>query len=369
MKIVCSKQKLTEGINIVSKAVPSNTTMPLLQCILIRAENGEIRFTANDMELGIETVIEGKIETAGMVAVDSKKFSELIRKLPDDDITIETDKEFILSFSCVSIRTNPTLIGLCGDDYTFLPNPDRLEEVSVSMFGFKEMISKTMFSVGNSDINKTLSGANVVIKGDLLRMKTLDGHRVSIRNLKLKESYSDHDVIIPAKTLTEISKIIPAETEKDIKIIFSESHVIFEFENTIVVSRLIDGKFIDVEKMISNAYDTKVKIDRKRLADCIDRSMFYSKEGNKKPIVINITDTELELTIKSADGGLEENIDIEKEGKDVRIGFNPKFVFEALRVIDDEEISLYLVNSRSPLYIRDEEDNYIYMILPINLNE
>ena len=103
--------------------------------------------------------------------------------------------------------------------------------------------------------------------------------------------------------------------------------------------------------------------------DCIDRSMFYSKEGNKKPIVISITDNDLELTIRSSDGGLDELMDIEKEGKDVRIGFNPRFVYEALRVIDDEEVNLYFVNSRSPLYIRDEEDNYIYMILPINLNE
>jgi len=369
MKITCSKQKLSEGINIVSKIVPTNTTMQLLQCILIRAENGEIRFTANDMEIGIETVIEGTIETAGMVAVDAKKFSELIRILPDDDITIETDRDFILNFSCASFRSNPTLVGVNGDDYTFLPDPDRIEEVAVSMYGFKDVISKIMFSVGSGDINKTLSGANVVIKGDQLRMKTLDGHRVSIRNMKLKESYSDVDVIIPAKTLNEINRILPAETEKDIRISFCESHAIFEFEKTVVVSSLIDGQFIDVERMITKDYDTKVKINRKRLMDCIVRSMFYSKEGNKKPIVINISDNELELTIRSSDGGLEEVIEIEKEGKDIRIGFNPRFVFEALRVIEDEDVELYFVNSRSPLYIRDEAENYIYMILPINLNE
>ena len=369
MKIICSKQKLSEGINIVSKIVPSNTTMTLLQCILIRAENGEIRFTANDMEIGIETVIEGTIEIAGMVAVDAKKFAEMVRNLPDDDITIETDRDFILSFSCKSIRSNMTIVGVNGDEYTFLPDPDRIGEIAVSMYAFKDMISKTMFSVGSSEINKTLTGANVVVKGDQLRMKTLDGHRVSIRNLKLKESYPDFNVIIPSKTLNEVNRILPAETEKEINIAFCETHAIFEFEKTVVVSALISGQFIDVERMITKEYDTKVKINRKRLMECITRSMFYSKEGNKKPIVINISDMELELTIRSSDGNLDEVIDIEKEGKDVRIGFNPRFVFEALRVIEDEEVMLYLVNSRSPLYIRDDEEKYIYMILPINLNE
>lgn len=369
MKIVCSKQKLSEGINIVSKIVPSNTTMTLLQCILIRAEGGEIRFTANDMEIGIETVVEGTIETAGMVAVDAKKFAEMVRILPDDDITIETDRDFILNFSCSSIRSKMTIVGVNGDEYTFLPDPERLEEIAVSMYSFKEMISRTSFSVGNSDINKTLTGANLVVKGDRLRMKTLDGHRVSIRNLTLKESYSDIDVIIPSKALNEVNRILPPETEKDIRIAFCESHAIFEFEKTIVVSALISGQFIDVERMITKDYETKVKINRKRLSECIVRSMFYSKEGNKKPIVINISDSELELTIRSTDGNLDEVMDIEKEGKDIRIGFNPKFIFDVLRVIEDEEVSLYLINSRSPLYIRDDDENYIYMILPINLNE
>lgn len=367
MKIVCSKQNLLNGLNIVSKAIPTNTTMSILECILIQAGNGKIKLTANDMDLGIETITEGKIEIAGTIAINARMLIDSVRKMPDDaDICIESDKNFNVSISCGKIILN--ILGKSGDDFTYLPNIDKADPISVSTMTFKDVIRQTIFSIGNSDINKIMSGVDVIIKNDQMRITTLDGHRISIRKVQLKNIYSEQEIIIPGKTLNEISKIIPSDAEKEIDIYMSDAHVLFEFDNTIVVSRLIEGNYINVDKMMSSAYETKITINKKALYDCIDRSMLFSKEGNKKPIVIEVKKDILELKVNSPLGSLDEEIDIVKQGKDIVIGFNPKFILDALRVIDEDEVDMYMVNPRSPLYIKDENEKYVYMILPINLS-
>ena len=153
-----------------------------------------------------------------------------------------------------------------------------------------------------------------------------------------------------------------------VEISYTNNHIVFEFDNTIVVSRLIEGEYFKIDQMLSSDYDTKVRINKKELLSCIDRATLLVKEGDKKPIIINIGDELMELKIKSQIGSMNEEIMITKEGKDLLIGFNPKFLIDALRVIDDEEISIYLVNPKAPCFIRNEEESYIYLILPVNFN-
>ncbi|MBR1471000.1 MAG: DNA polymerase III subunit beta [Lachnospiraceae bacterium] len=366
MKIICSQQELLNGVNIVSKAVSDNTTMALLKCILIQAGNGEIRLTANDMDLGIETVISGQIEIAGMAAIDAKDFLAVIRKLDNSDITIETDDNFNMTITCNKRKIN--LLGKSGDEFTFLPKVEKKDNVQISMFAIKDIIRQTIFSIGNSDINKVMSGVHMVIKNDQLRVTTLDGHRISIRKVQLKSIYEEQEVIIPGKALNELSKILPADADKEISIYFSDAHVSFEFDKTIVVSRLIDGQYINVDKMMSSDYKTKVKVNKAEIIKSVDLSMLFSKEGNKKPLVVDIRDDVMELKCNAPLGSLDDFIEIQKQGDDILIGFNPKFVMDALRAIDEDEIDMYFINPRSPLYIKDENEKYVYMILPINLS-
>ncbi len=135
-----------------------------------------------------------------------------------------------------------------------------------------------------------------------------------------------------------------------------------------LVSRLIEGEYFKIEQMLSSDYETKIRINKRDLFDCIDRASLLVKEGDKKPIIMNITDTSMELKMNSFIGSMKEDIDIEKEGKDILIGFNPKFFIEALRVIDEEEIIIYMVNPKAPCFIKDENGSYIYLILPVNFN-
>jgi len=366
MKLICSKSNLLHGINTVSKAVPTRTTMAILECILIDASTNEIKLTANDMELGIETIIEGEIIERGVIALDAKIFSEMVRNFDDSDVTIETDASFKTVITCE--KAEFTIVGKSGDDFSYIPYIERKECISISQFTLKEVIRQTIFSIADNDNNKLMTGELFEINENKLKVVSLDGHRISIRNIELKESYNHKKVVVPGKTLQEVSKILPGSVEDDVYIYLADNHIIFEFDKTTVVSRLIEGEYFRIEQMLSSAYETKVKINKRELLGSIGRATLLVKEGDKKPIIMNIEDGNLELKINSFIGSMNENIDISKEGKDILIGFNPKFFIDALRVIDEEEVTLYMVNPKAPCFIKDDEGKFIYLILPVNFN-
>mgnify|MGYP000787783258 FL=1 len=366
MRIICKKSNLVKGVSIVSKAVPSKTTMPILECILIDATTDVIKLTANDMELGIETTIDGIIDSRGIIALNAKIFSEIVRKLPDNDVVIETESDNQAIITCEKAKFN--IAAQSGDDFSYLPAIEREDFITISEFTLKEVVRQTIFSIADNDTNKMMTGELFEIEDNILKVVSLDGHRISIRKIELKDSYAPKKVIVPGKTLQEISKIIGGEAEADVDISFTKNHIVFEFDRTIVVSRLIEGEYFRIDQMLSSDYETKVKINKRELLECIDRATLLIKEGDKKPLIIDIRDESMEFKIKSQVGSMDEDIMCIKEGKDLLIGFNPKFLIEALRVIEDEEVDLYFMNAKAPCFIKDEAQSYIYLILPVNFN-
>ena len=366
MKIICTKSNLAKGVGIVSKAVPSKTTMPILECILIDATASMIKLTANDMELGIETIIEGDIVQPGMIALDAKIFSEIVRKLPDSEIVITTDDNDQTLITCEKAKFQ--IAGKSGSDFAYLPYIEKNESILVLQYTLKEVIRQTIFSIADTESNKLMTGELFEVEDHILKVVSLDGHRISIRKIELKASYDHKKVVVPGKTLMEISKILSGDAESEVQIYFAENHIVFEFDQTVVVSRLIEGEYFRIEQMLSSHYETKVHINKKELLNCIDRATLLVKEGDKRPIIIQIGDDTMELKIQSQLGSMDEEIFITKEGKDLLIGFNPKFLIDALRVIDDEEVTLYFMNSKAPCFIKDEKETYVYLILPVNFN-
>ena len=269
-------------------------------------------------------------------------------------------------FTCEKAKFN--ISGKSGEDFSYLPYIEKKDCITLSEFTLKEVIRQTIFSISDMDSNKLMSGELFEVDQNILKVVSLDGHRISIRKIELKESYEPRKVVVPGKTLQEISKILSGETESEVTIYFTNNHIVFEFSNTVVVSRLIEGEYFRIDQMLSNDYETKVRINKKELLSCIDRATLLVKEGDKKPIIINITDESMQLKIQSQIGSMNEEIMITKDGKDLLIGFNPKFLIDALRVIDDEEVSLYFMNAKAPCFIKDEEQSYIYLILPVNFN-
>lgn len=193
MKLIVSKGNLLRGVNIVSKAVPTRTTMAILECILIDASTNEIKLMANDMELGIETRIEGVVEERGVIALDAKIFSEIVRKLPDSDVTIETDASFKTIISCEKSKFN--IVGKSGDDFSYIPYIEKNESIVISQFTLKEVIQQTIFSIADNDNNKLMTGELFEINENELKVVSLDGHRISIRNIELKNNY-DHKKLL-----------------------------------------------------------------------------------------------------------------------------------------------------------------------------
>ena len=174
--------------------------------------------------------------------------------------------------------------------------------------------------------------------------------------------------MVPGKTLNEISKILSGEMDDVVSIFFTNNHILFEFDQTMVVSRLIEGEYFRIDQMLNSDYDTKLTVNKKEMLSCIDRTTMLIKDSDKKPIIIGITDHSMEVKLNSAYGSMKEELAIDKRGKDIMIGFNPKFLIDALRVIDDEMINIYMINPKAPCFIRNDEGTYIYLILPVNFN-
>lgn len=367
MKISCIKSNLLQGINIVSKAVSTKTAHPILSCIFIEAYNGTIKLTANDMEIGIETYVDGTVIDDGKIAIEAKLFSDIIRKLPDSEVIMETNDDMKTTIICEKAKF--AISGKSGDDFSSLPSVAKNKCITISQFILREIINQTIFSISDNENNKLMTGELFEVTNNKLSVVSLDGHRISIRNVELKGENNDVKVVVPGKALSDISKIINGGVDDEVNIYFTENHILFEFDQTKVVSRLIEGEYFRISHMLSVDYQIKIQINKREFLNCIDRASLLIKESDKKPIILKIENDLLHLKIDSLMGSMNEEIDIQKEGNNLTIGFNPKFLMDAIRVIDDEIINIYMNNTKSPCIIKDEENTYTYLILPMGINE
>lgn len=366
LHIMTNKTDFLTGINIALRAVPQKTTMPILQCIVLEAKDGVLKLISNNMDLGIETVVNAEVKEEGSIALDAKLFSEIVRKLPDNIVTIKTDENYNAEITCE--RSKFKIAGQSTAEFSFLPEYEKGTPLVLDQFTLKEVIRQTVFAISDIETNKLMTGEQFFIHDRECKITALDGHRIAIRKIELSEVFADTNVVVPGKTLQEISKILMGDVEDKVSIYFLENHILFEFDHTIVLSRLIEGDYYKIDQMLSSDYETKVTISNKELIASIDRGTLLIRESDKKPVIIQITDEKLEIQIQSSMGSMNDEIAIEKEGKDLIIGFNPRLLLDALKVIEDEQIDVYLINSKSPCFIRNEEQSYIYLILPINFN-
>lgn len=366
MKLLFQQSELLKSVNISMKAVSSRSTLPILECILIDATANEIKLLSNDTELAIETIVPGEILEKGTIAIEAKTFSEIIRRLPNSQVTLETDEKSIVHIRCEKAKFD--IPGRSGDDFTALPIVERESSISITQFSLKQIINQTIFSIATNENNKLMTGELFEIRNNQLRVVSLDGHRIAIRNLALKDECPDQKVVVPGKTLNEISRILDGGTEDLVTLSFSKNHMIFEFGVTTVVTRLIDGEYFNISQMLSNDYETKIKVNKNELISCINRASLLVRESDKMPVVINLSEGTLDLSIDTSMGSMDEQLEIQMEGKDIRIGFNPKFLIDALRVIEDEEVTIYFISPITPCYIRDDAQSYTYLILPVNIS-
>lgn len=366
LHIITNKTDFLASINIALRAIPQKTTMPILQCIVLEAKYDRLKLISNNMDLGIETITNAEVKEEGSIAVDAKLFSEIIRKLPDSVITLKTDENYTTEIICE--RSKFKIAGHSTEDFSFLPRYEKGTPLCLDQFTLKEVIRQTVFAISDIETNKLMTGEQFSIHDKEFKITALDGHRIAIRKIQLQESFEDTNVVVPGKTLQEVSKILTGNIDNKVMIYFLENHILFEMEQTIILSRLIEGDYYKIDQMLSSDYETKIRISNKELMGSIDRGTLLIRENDKKPVIIQITDGKMELKIQSTMGTMDDEISIEKEGKDLMIGFNPRLLLDSLRVIEDEQVDIYLINSKSPCFIKNEEQSYIYLVLPINFN-
>ena len=366
MLIKIDQSDLIKSINIVIKAISTKTTLPILECIVIKTIDNSIKLIANDMELGIETILNGEIIKEGSIALNSRLFSDIVRKLPNNLVEINTDENYKATIKCG--KSVFTISGQSIEEFPVLPQIDKIKSITLSQFSLKEMIRQTIFSISNNENMKVMTGELIEINNNNLRIIALDGHRISIRKIALEGEHENIKAVVPGKTLSEISKILSSEIADEVTIYFSNKHIVFEFSNTTVNSRLIDGEFYNVDQMISSDYETKININRRELLENMDSALPFITEKEKKPVILNMTENNMKISIKTTVGNMNTDMELVKEGKDILIGFNPVLIMDALKVVEDENIDIYLFNSKAPCFIKNKEESYLYIILPVNFN-
>ena len=367
MKFSCSQSTLIKALNIVSKAVTSRTTIPILKGILINVdEEGFITMSASDLDISIENKFEVVDYEPGEIVVQAKLFSDIIRKLPSEIIYIE-ENEGNLIIRCSSSEFN--IIGSPSDEFPKINLQEDGEKISFDKEVLKEMIKKTSFAASIDESRGVITGVLLEMKENSLNMVALDGFRMAVSREYLNNG-KEQNIIIPARTLNEVQKIISeTETDKeDVELILNDKRAIFIIDNIKVVIRLLDGEYVKYNDILPKENQLRIVLNRMNLMEAIERASLFAKVGKNNLIKLNIQENEMEITSKSEEGNVRENVYISKEGKDLVIGFNSKYLLDSLKAIDDENISMLFNTPISPCLIRPVEGNeYEYLVLPVRI--
>ena len=366
MQIKINQKKLAKAINKVQKAITSRTTLPILKGILIKTNGDNLKLTATDLEIGIETQVDCEIIERGSIVIESKIFGDIIRKLPDSDIMISTPSENTVHITCNHSEFN--IVSQPAVEYPELPKINNDISFNIPRDLFKNMIRQTIFAAAQDEIKPILTGALLEVSNNEVSLVALDGYRLAVKNAPI-DCNTDIKVVIPSKTLVEVSKILE-DDDSDINIMFTKSHILFNIDNSVIISTLLEGEFINYKDIIRNEYKSRVKVKTKDMQESIERASLLARVGKNNLVKFNILDEKMTITSNSEIGNIVEEVSIDLEGNDLKIGFNSKYVLDALKVIDSEEVYLNLVSSVNPCIIKPVDDSdYTYLVLPVRLIE
>ncbi len=370
MKFSCSQQTLTKALNIVSKAVTIRTTIPILKGILLKVdENGILTMSASDLDLSIEKKIKVENSEPGEIVVLSKLFGDIVRKLPDGLISIE-ENEGKINIKCSNSEFN--IIGLPADEFPNInPTDSDSEKLVFNKEILKDMIKKTSFSASIDENKGAMTGVLIEMEENSLNMIAIDGFRMAIAREQMKNAKKEN-IIIPAKILNEISRII-TETEldtDDVTMMLSQKKAVFVMENTKIVIRLLEGEFMNYKRIIPQDSACRVVLNKHDFLDSVERASLLAKVGKNNLIKLEIKDNNIEITSKSEEGNVKEEIIVTKEGNDLTIGFNSKYLIDVLKVIDDENITMLFNTNVSPCLVKPISGDYFeYLVLPVRISQ
>ncbi|WP_130805449.1 DNA polymerase III subunit beta [Senegalia massiliensis] len=365
MKIKIGQNILSKYISIVQKGISSKTTLPILSGILVEAYENKLQLTGTDLELGIETKLDCEVIEEGKIVITSRIFGDIIKKLPNDEVIITTDNDNNIHISCSNSEFN--IQGHSAEEYPELPYIDNESSFEIPKDLLKNMIRQTIFATAVEETRPILTGALLEIKNNDLALVALDGYRLALK--KSKADCEDLKVVIPSKTLNEVSRILDEE-EDNVNIKFTTNHILFDLGDTIINSRLLEGQFLNYKDIIREEYTSKVTVKTNNIKQSIERASLLAREGRNNLVKFEIKDNKMTITSNSEIGNVHEELDIELEGEDITIAFNSKYILDGLKVIDSDIINMNFISNVNPCIIKPVEDeNYTYLVLPVRLAE
>lgn len=371
MKFTCDKNVLINNISIVSKAVSSRTTLPILECILISAREEGLKMTGNDLEMGIETSYivfpDVQIIEKGSIALEAKLFSEIVKRLPDEGLVLlEVLPDNLVIIKCGKAEFK--ILGLSGDEFPVIPSVAKTNEYSIEGHILRDMIRQTIFSVSADESKPVLTGELFEIEENTLKLVAVDGFRVSFRARVIDGDNADISVVVPGKTLNEMSKILPSDEGEKVSLYFTDKHMLIQMDECTVVSRLLEGEFLKYKQILEADSTSTVKINRSEFLKSLERASLISKETKKTPVKLDIEGDVIKISSNTEMGTSYDELSVETDGNSLSIAFNPRYLIDALKVIDDDFIHMLFTTALSPCIIRGEEGcGYKYLILPLRI--
>ena len=371
MKFTCDRNSLTYAINIAQKAVAARSTLPVLEGLLIKAKNGRVVVTGNDLEIGIECIFEAEIESEGSVVVNSRLFGDIIRKMTGESVVIDVNDNNVTNIRCGNSKFNIT--GIEAAEFPEIQRIDVQYEINLTKKQLKELVRSTIFAVGTNELKMILTGCLLEASGKNVNMVAVDGYRLAYKKIECENDtvsgyFGDVAIVIPSKSLNELTKILD-EKDEEIKIFCSEKNIRFEFDNVVFTSRLLEGDYLDYKKIIPSEYKTKVKTGVKSVIEAVERaSLVITSEVTKAPIILNIVDGEIKINCETQVGKVEEIIPVDMEGNAIEIGFNNRYLLDALKAVSTEEVKLSFIDSVNTCLISPVEgEDFKYIVLPLRL--
>ena len=369
MRIICEQDILDEAVSTVSRAVSSRSSIPVLEGVCIKAtEDGKVKLTGNDMEIGIEAVIDADVMQAGEIVINAKMLGSIIRSLVSGSkVSIETNEKNQTLIKSGGAKFE--IAGVAAEEFPDLPVVDPEYTISVPAGILKDMIAKTGFAVAVTDNNPILTGCLLEIKKSGLSMIALDGYRMAMCKTDMPNDFEEKSMIIPEKSLSELGRILN-DADEEISITATSRNAIFMFDNCKLVTRLIEGNYINYNSVIPKDYSIEFACPVSQLRESIQRvSLIILNDVVKSPVRFNIGDGNINISCSTSAGNVDDNIPVDVNDCALEIGFYNRYLLEAFRVIDAESVKLKFNTSTSPLVITPENgDDFLYLILPLRLH-
>ena len=366
MKFICNTRELSTACNNVIRAVSTKVTIPTIEGILIECGSNTLSLTGYDFEFGINTIMNVDVVEPGAIVINAKVLCDIIRKLNNDEVTIETNGT---SVSIISGAAQYNITGIDADDYPELPSVNNGKKIELEQSIIYSMINQTVFAVADTESSKPVyTGLKFVIENGMLTMVGVDGYRLAIRKESIGYAGEDIEFVVPKKTIKEIIKLFNLEDDKKISMLISKRHIVFEIDNYSIISRLLDGEFIDYQAAIPKVSSTTILINTNDAIDCIERTLPVIENNQKNPIRCLFDGDQMRVSTVSSLGRVVDYTHANTSGDRVEIGFNSKFMLDALHASDTDEVKIELGGPVSPAVIKPiNSDSFIFLVLPMRL--